>query len=68
MPHGPSHHITPAQFVAKWQRVDWAEVWTDTGAGQPLPAGHPLTAKRAEIEQRVLANLLRLNLARKSPQ
>lgn len=43
---------------------DWAEVWTDTGAGQPLPADHPLAAKRAEIDQKVLANLLRLNHAR----
>lgn len=42
----------------------WAEVWTDTGAGQPLPADHPLAARRAEVDQRVLANLLRLNHAR----
>jgi hypothetical protein len=40
---------------------DWAEVWRDTGAGQPLPAAHPLAGKRAEIDQEVLANLLRLN-------
>lgn len=43
---------------------DWAEVWTDSGAGQPLPAGHPLAPKRAEIDQKVLANLLRLNQQR----
>jgi hypothetical protein len=43
---------------------DWAEVWRDTGAGQPLPAGHPLAARRAEIDGQVLAALLRLNLAR----
>ena len=43
---------------------DWADVWKDTGAGQPLPAAHPLCARRAEIDQKVLANLLRLNLAR----
>jgi hypothetical protein len=43
---------------------DWAEVWTDTGAGQPLPADHPLANKRAEVDQWVLANLLRLNHAR----
>jgi hypothetical protein len=42
----------------------WAEVWTDTGAGQLLPADHPLAAKRAEVDQKVLANLLRLNHAR----
>jgi hypothetical protein len=42
----------------------WAEVWIDSGAGQALPDGHPLIARRAEIEQRVLANLLRLNHAR----
>jgi hypothetical protein len=43
---------------------DWAEVWRDTGAGQPLPADHPLAARRAEIDGKVLAGLLRLNLAR----
>jgi hypothetical protein len=43
---------------------DWAEVWTETGAGQPLKADHPLAATRAEIDQKVLANLLRLNHAR----
>ena len=43
---------------------DWAGVWTDSGAGQPLPVEHPLRQKRAEIDQRVLANLLRLNHAR----
>jgi hypothetical protein len=43
---------------------DWAEVWRDTGAGQPLPADNPLAARRAEIDGKVLANLLRLNLAR----
>lgn len=42
----------------------WAEVWEETGAGQPLPEGHPLAARRAEVDQKVLANLLRLNLAR----
>ncbi len=40
---------------------DWAEVWTETGAGQPLPPGHPLAARRAEVDQKVLANLPRLN-------
>ncbi len=42
----------------------WAEVWVDTGAGRPLPEGHELIDRRAQIEERVLANLLRLNLAR----
>jgi len=42
----------------------WAEVWTETGAGQPLEGAHTLAARRAETDQRVLANLLRLNLAR----
>ena len=40
---------------------DWAEVWTDTGAGQTLPPDHPLNARRAEVDQKILANLLRLN-------
>jgi len=43
---------------------DWAEVWRDSGAGQPLPDDHPLANERAEVDQQVLANLLRLNLAR----
>jgi hypothetical protein len=40
---------------------DWAQVWTDTGPGQPLPKDHPLTARRADVDRRVLENLLRLN-------
>lgn len=42
----------------------WAEVFEDTGAGQPLPEGHELTERRAEVEQLILANLLRMNHAR----
>ena len=45
-------------------REDWAEVWRETGAGRPLPEGHPLAGRRAEVEQQVLANLLRTNQAR----
>jgi hypothetical protein len=40
---------------------DWADVWFDSGAGAPLGDAHPLIARRAEIDQMVLANLLRLN-------
>lgn len=43
---------------------EWAAVWTDTGAGQPLPADHPLSAERRRVDQTVLANLLRLNRTR----
>ena len=43
---------------------DWAEVWTDTGAGIPLPEDHALSARRNEVDQLVLANLLRMNLQR----
>ena len=43
---------------------DWAQVWTETGAGQPLPENHPLAAERKRVDQLVLANLLRLNRAR----
>lgn len=43
---------------------DWAEIWIDTGAGRPLPAGHPLADRRKDVDQRALANLLRLNLSR----
>jgi hypothetical protein len=42
----------------------WDEVWTETGAGQPLAADHPLAARRADVDQKVLAHLLRLNHAR----
>jgi hypothetical protein len=42
----------------------WAEVWVDTGAGRPLPEEHELTDRRSHVEERVLANLLRLNLSR----
>ena len=43
---------------------DWADVWQDCGAGQPLPAGHALAGRRADVDGRVLANLLRLNQSR----
>ena len=49
--------------VSGWSE-DWTEVWFDTGAGQPLPEGHALAGRRAEADRQVLANLLRLNLAR----
>ena len=45
---------------------DWAEVWNETGAGFPLPADHALCDRRKEVDQLVLANLLRLNLQRSS--
>jgi len=46
-----------------WQE-DWAAVWTETGAGQPLPTDDPLSADRAKVDQAVLTNLLRLNRMR----
>ena len=57
-----------------WDR-SWAGVFEETGAGQALPDSppsggegepvpHPLAERRAEVEQSILANLLRLNLAR----
>ncbi len=45
---------------------DWSEVWQDTGAGQPMPDDHPLAGIRREVDQKVLENLLRMNLARAS--
>jgi len=51
----------------RWSE-DWAEVWTDTGAGRPLPDDHPLAERRGEVDQKVLANLLRMNLARAENQ
>jgi len=54
-----------AAYAATDNAGDWSEDWADArydrGAGQPLAADHPLAAKRAEIDQKVLANLLRLN-------
>ena len=47
----------------KWAE-DWARGWGDTGAGQPLPNNNELTDVRKEIDQRVLTNLLRINLMR----
>jgi hypothetical protein len=41
--------------------MQWAAVFEDTGAGQPLPEGHKLTERRAEVEQLILGVLLRLN-------
>ena len=66
------HRELDAAVVAAYGAVDpeggwreeWAEVWQETGAGRPLAAEHPLGARRAEVDQAVLASLLRLNLAR----
>jgi hypothetical protein len=46
-----------------WQE-DWAAVWVERGAGQPLAEGHELAAQRAQVDQLVLAALLRLNQSR----
>jgi hypothetical protein len=43
---------------------DWAQGWTDSGTGQMLTAGRALTDKHGELDQVVLANLLRLAQAR----
>ncbi len=47
---------------------EWAEVWNETGAGFPLPADHALSDRRKEVDQLVLANLLRLNLQRSNAE
>ena len=47
---------------------DWAAVWIGTGAGQSLPADHTLADQRKEIDENVLANLLRMNLDRAGPE
>ncbi len=52
--------IDPA---GEWSE-DWAEVWVETGAGQGLAADHPLAARREEVDQKVLGNLLRMNQER----
>ncbi len=51
-------------FFIGGNSAGWAAVWTDTAAGQPLPADHPLAGKRTQVDLKVLANLLRLNHAR----
>ena len=43
---------------------DWAEVWIETGAGQPLPDDHELAERRREVDQHVLSNLLLMNAER----
>lgn len=42
----------------------WAQVFIETGAGQGLSEDDPMREQREEIEQQILANLLRLNHAR----
>jgi hypothetical protein len=67
-----AHRKLDAAVLAAYAAVDpegdwdpaWAEVWEPTGAGQPLPEDHALAKRREDVDQAVLANLLRLNLAR----
>jgi type II restriction/modification system DNA methylase subunit YeeA len=47
---------------------DWADVWTESGAGLPLPHGHPATADRRHVDESVVSNLLRLNRQRAAAQ
>ena len=68
--HQTLDRAVPAAYAAvdpagKWEE-DWGEVWVETGAGQPLAKEHPLVERRREVDQRVLANLLRLNAERSS--
>lgn len=42
----------------------WAEVFTETGAGQGLSEDDPMGEHREEVEQLILGNLLRMNLER----
>lgn len=44
--------------------VSWAEVFVETGAGQGLDEDDPMRARRDEVEQLILGNLLRMNLER----
>ncbi|MCY2931837.1 MAG: hypothetical protein NTV86_20560 [Planctomycetota bacterium] len=67
-----AHHALDRAVLAAYASLDptglwpstWADLWLDSGAGQPLPPAHPLAAQRAEVDQQVLANLLRLNRER----
>jgi hypothetical protein len=67
--HTRSERVFGANGLADVSCRDYEE----TGAGQPLhygtgpdgePAPHPLAEQRAEVEQAILGNLLRMNLAR----
>ena len=40
---------------------DWAKVWTETGAGQPLPENHSVAADGKNADQLVPGHPLRLN-------
>jgi hypothetical protein len=51
--------------AGRWDE-DWAQVWVETGAGQPLKKDHPLAERRREVDQLILANLLRMNGERSS--
>ena len=44
----------------RWSE-DWATLYTETGAGTPLPPDHPQSAARLATDQKILTNLLRLN-------
>jgi hypothetical protein len=67
-----THKTLDQAVIAAYAAVDpegnwdasWAEVFVETGAGQPLPDDHELAERRAEVEQRILGNLLRMNLGR----
>jgi len=67
-----AHKALDEAVIAAYAAVDpegdwdtaWAEVFEETGAGQPLPEGHGLIERREEVEQLILGNLLRMNLDR----
>ena len=46
----------------------WANVWEDSGAGQPLPENHRLAAERRTVDQKVLELLLHLNRQRSTAE
>lgn len=64
------HEVLDRAMLAAYAAVDpegdWDEAWIETGAGQPLPDEHDLAERRRDVDQRVLSNLLRMNLARAS--
>tara|TARA_R110002072_G_scaffold286175_2_gene451196 strand:+ start:2864 stop:5938 length:3075 start_codon:yes stop_codon:yes gene_type:complete len=69
-----AHKALDEAVIAAYAAVDpegewdtaWAEVFEETGAGQPLPDGHELIERRQEVEQLILGNLLRMNQERAS--
>lgn len=69
-----AHKALDEAVLAAYAAVDpeggwdasWAGVFVETGAGQGLAEDDPMRARREEVEQLILGDLLRVNLGRGS--